>query len=81
MEKIVLNNVPDSLYNSLKLNAERKHKTLEEEALSILEANQGARTQREIDTIINELKTLHEKIKILPMDDAFLYEVKNLGRD
>ncbi|MBS1513401.1 MAG: hypothetical protein JSS63_00110 [Bacteroidetes bacterium] len=81
MEKIVLNNVPDSLYNSLKLNAERKHKTLEEEALSILADNQAARTQREVNTIIQELKTLHEKINLLPMDDLFLHEAKNLGRD
>jgi plasmid stability protein len=80
MATVTLKNVPEELVRTLKGEAKRNRRSLNQEALARLESSLGAPRRSGSDTV-KALRRLHKRLAGLPpLTDAFLSRVKTEGR-
>jgi plasmid stability protein len=80
MPALTIKNIPDVVYRRLKEHARQNRRSLNSEAIVLLEQGLG-RGRRSAEEALAALKALHERLKHLPpLDDEFLERAKNEGR-
>jgi plasmid stability protein len=80
MPALTIKNIPDEVYRRLKENARQNRRSLNSEAIVLLERGLGHR-RRSPQAALAALAELHERLKYLPpLDDEFLESAKNQGR-
>jgi plasmid stability protein len=80
MPSLTIKNIPDEIYLSLKDSARRNRRSLNREAIVLLEGSLKPR-RSDIDETIASLQRLHARLAGLPpLDDVFLETAKNQGR-
>ena len=79
MAVITLKNLPDTLYEKLKEQARRNHRSINSEAIACLEYTL---TSQPVDPeeYLNEIRELRKKIKAPLLTEEVLHEAKNEGR-
>lgn len=80
MPALTIKNVPDEVYRRLKETARQNRRSLNSEAIVLLERGLG-RSRRSTEEALAALEDLHRRLKNLqPLDDDFLERAKNQGR-
>jgi plasmid stability protein len=80
MPALTIKNIPDDVYRRLKESARLNRRSLNGEAIVLLERSLG-RTRRSSGEALAALQKLHQRLKHLPpLDDEFLERAKNQGR-
>lgn len=80
MPFLTIKNIPDEIYLSLKESARRNRRSLNREAIVLLEGSLKPR-RRGIDETMASLQRLHARLAGLPpLDDDFLETAKSQGR-
>jgi antitoxin FitA len=79
MKTITLKNIPDRVYERLKLQAKASHRSLNGEIIYWLERSLGIREIPSADETIEKARRFREKIKIVLTDDE-ISEAKRAGR-
>jgi len=79
MATITVKNIPDDLYNRLKLQAEANHRSINREIIACIE---GSVRSRRIDPeqILTEARRVREITSRYKITDAELDQAKNAGR-
>ena len=80
MPSLTIKNIPAEIYLGLKESAQRNRRSLNREAIVLLERSLGPRRSG-VDETIASLQRLHSRLAGLPpLDDDFLETAKNQGR-
>jgi len=85
MARLIIENVPDDLYERLKRQAEAHRRGLDREVIDRLErsvlADEGEDEPIDVEAEIAEIEALNARLKLPPLTDEFLREAKNWGRE
>jgi plasmid stability protein len=80
MPALTIKNLPDEVYRRLKESARLSRRSLNSEAIVLLERSLG-HGRRGTEEALAALRRLHERLQGLPpLDDDFLQEAKRQGR-
>ena len=77
---ITLKNIPDALYQSLKLSAERNRRSLNMEAITVLEQSLAPKQAISVEECIARIRKIHETMKPIRVTDADIDAFKRKGR-
>ena len=77
MPTITLKNVPEALHQRLRLSADRHHRSLNKEIISLLETGLGGEGNN-AEELFSELNALHGQLP--PVDHERIDELKREGR-
>jgi antitoxin FitA len=80
MPVLTIKNMPDEVYRRLKESARLNRRSLNSEAIVLLERSLGQR-RRSVEESLAALQRLHERLQDLPpLDDELLERAKGQGR-
>jgi antitoxin FitA len=80
MPALTIKNLPEEVYRRLKESARLSRRSLNSEAIVLLERSLG-QGRRSTEEALAALRHLHERLQGLPpLDDDFLEEAKRQGR-
>jgi antitoxin FitA len=80
MPALTIKNMPDEVYRRLKESARLNRRSLNSEAIVLLERSLGHR-RRSAEESLASLRRLHERLRDLPpLDDELLERAKGEGR-
>jgi antitoxin FitA len=80
MPALTIKNMPDEVYRQLKESARLNRRSLNSEAIVLLERSLGHR-RRSAEESLASLRRLHERLRDLPpLDDELLERAKGEGR-
>jgi len=80
MPALTIRNIPDELYRRLEESARLNRRSLNSEAIVLLDRSLG-RNRRNVEETVAALQRLHERLGGLPpLDDDFLTRAKGRGR-
>ncbi|MGH8522956.1 MAG: FitA-like ribbon-helix-helix domain-containing protein [Gammaproteobacteria bacterium] len=77
MPTITLKNIPDELHQRLRLSANRHHRSLNREIISLLETSLAGGSN-DTDELFSELNALHSRLP--PVDHELIDKLKREGR-
>lgn len=80
MPNLNLKNIPDALYERLKLAARANHRSLNSELIACLEKNLGA-VPVDIDAQLASARALRARVRGGTMPEKEFEELKRLGRE
>lgn len=80
MTTITIKNIPDEVYEKIKLQAKANHRSINSEVIAIFEQAVQRRTPSEVKTILERARKLRELTAAYTVTDADLTEWKAEGR-
>jgi plasmid stability protein len=81
MPTLTIKNMPDEVYRRLEESARLNRRSLNNEAIVLLERSLGYRRRRNAGESLAALQRLHERLRHLPpLDDELLETAKGQGR-
>ena len=80
MGTLTLKNVPDALIEKIKRQAERHQRSLNREAIHILEHGSGAAAALPVKARLERIRAMRSRYDLPPLTEAFLEEAKSEGR-
>ncbi len=79
MPTITIKNIPDILYEKVKKNAQRNHRSINSEVIHCIE--QAVRSSKvDPDAFLLKIEALRKQIEAPPLTDDFLRQAKEEGR-
>jgi plasmid stability protein len=79
MTTITVKNIPDNLYEALKMRAKLNRRSVNSEIIHTLEKTLLPRPI-DVDAFLDEISQLREKTAAYPLNDELLNQMKNEGR-
>jgi len=79
MPTLTIKGLPDTLYEGLKMSAERNRRSLNSEVIARLKEALGARAV-EPETLLADVRALRERLRVPPLTDDRLRRAKEEGR-
>jgi hypothetical protein len=80
MANLALRGVPNSMYQTLKEAAKRNHRSLNGEILTRLEASLRPAVA-DAEVILGRVEARAPRLRVPPLDDCLLGELKDTGRE
>lgn len=80
MGTLTLKNVPDALIDRIKRQAERHRRSLNREAIHILEHGAGSGAAASVETRLERIRAMRNRYNLPPLTEEFLDEARNEGR-
>lgn len=80
MATLTLKNVPDALINRIKRQAERHRRSLNREAIHILEHGAGSGAASSVEARLERIRAMRNRYNLPPLTEALLEEAKSEGR-
>jgi plasmid stability protein len=80
MGTLTLKNVPDALIDRIKRQAERHRRSLNREAINILEHGAGSGAPMSVEMRLERIRAMRKRYNLPPLTEEFLDEAKSEGR-
>ena len=80
MGTLTLKNVPDALIDRIKRQAEQHRRSLNREAINILEHGAGSGAPISVEARLERIRAMRNRYNLPPLTEEFLDEAKNEGR-
>ena len=80
MATLTLKNVPDALIDQIKRQARQHGRSLNREAILILEQGAGTAAPVSVETRLERIRALRNRYNLPPLTEETLHEAKNEGR-
>lgn len=80
MGTLTLKNVPQALIDRIKRQAERHRRSLNREAIHILESGAGSGAPASVQTRLERIRAMRNRYNLPPLTEELIEEAKNEGR-